>query len=425
MVSAIGSVFDGQQDNRKQEQCSYRLSDAGLGAFSVFCSQSPSFLAHQRDMQRHKGKSNAQNLFDMVKIPTDTHIKALLDPIDEGCLGSVFRHTVSELKQAGQLKDYEVMSGHYLLALDGTDYFSSQKIHCQNCTSRILNSGKRHYGHSVIPPVLVAPEKSEVISLEPEFIRPQDGDEKQDCEVKAAKRWLKDKADYYALDKVMVLGDDLYCHQPLCEAVLSKGWHFILVCKPESHKTLYDYLALQDVASLSKTRWNGRFHEVWRYRYADGLPLRESDDALLVNWCELSVQRQDTGELLYKNSFATDIELSEVNVSDIVRFGRSRWKTENENNNVLKTKGYNLEHNYGHGQANLSAVLLSLMLLAFLTHTVLALSDNKYQAIRAELGSRKTFFDDIRALLRYKLFDSWTQLLDFMIHGLEIKLDSG
>jgi hypothetical protein len=90
-------------------------------------------------MQRHKGKSNAQNLFDMVKIPTDTHIKALLDPIDEGCLGSVFRHTVSELKQAGQLKDYEVMSGHYLLALDGTDYFSSQKIHCQNGTTAIAS----------------------------------------------------------------------------------------------------------------------------------------------------------------------------------------------------------------------------------------------------------------------------------------------
>ncbi len=65
------------------------------------------------------------------------------------------------------------------------------------------------------------------------------------------------------------------------------------------------------------------------------------------------------------------------------------------------------------------------LLLAFLTHTVLALSDKKYQPVRAELGSRKTFFDDIRALLRYKLFDSWAQLLDFMIHGLDIKLDSG
>ena len=424
IVSAIGSVFDAQQDKRKQTQCNYRLSDAGLAAFSVFYMQSPSFLAHQRDMERQKGSSNAQNLFDMVKIPTDTHIRTLLDRLEADSLGYVYRDIIQKLKEAQSLQTYEVMSGHYLLALDGTETFSSSKIHCQNCSSRVLKNGNLYYSHRVIPPVLVAPDKAEVISLEPEFIRPQDGEEKQDCEIKAAKRWLEDKAHHYPLDKVIVLGDDLYCHQPLCEDVLAKDWRFILVCKPDSHQTLYDYLALQTPTSFSKTVWNGRFHEVWTYHYANGLPLRDGDDALLVNWCELSIQRQDTGELLYTNSFATDIELSPNNVPDVIRYGRSRWKTENENNNVLKTKGYHMEHNYGHGQANLASVLLSLLLLAFLTHTVLALTDLKYQAIRAELGARQTFFDDMRALLRYKLFDSWAQLLDFMIQGLDIKLDS-
>jgi hypothetical protein len=425
IVSALGSVFDGQQDQRKQSQCKYRLSDAGLGAFSVFYTQSPSFLAHQRDMERRKGMSNSQKLFDMVKIPTDTHIRTMLDKLEPACLGYVYRDIVQKLKTVGALADYEVMSGYYLLALDGTDYFSSEKIHCDNCSSRVLKNGKLRYSHSVIPPVLVAPTQNDVISLEPEFIKPQDGEKKQDCEIKAAKRWLKDKAAHYPLDRVIVLGDDLYCHQPFAKDILSKDdWHFVLVCKPDSHKTLYDYLALQTPESFSKTVWNGRFHEVWTYHYANALPLRDSDDTLWVNWCELSIHRQDTGELLYKNSFATDIELSKDIVPDIIRYGRSRWKTENENNNVLKTKGYYMEHNYGHGQAHLASVLLSLLLLAFLTHTVLALTDAKYQAIRAELGARKTFFDDVRALLRYKLFDSWAQLLDFMIQGLDIRLDS-
>ena len=425
IVSAIGGAFDSQEDKRDAERCSYKLSDAGLGAFSVFYTQSPSFLAHQRDMERRKGKSNSQKLFEMVKIPTDTHIKNLLDPIEADSLAAVYRDIVKGLGTEQVLKDYEVMDGHYLLALDGTDYFSSEKICCKNCSHRVLKNGKVRYRHSVIPPVLVAPDKNEVISLEPEFILPQDGDEKQDCETKAAKRWLNDKAQHYPLTKAIVLGDDLYCHQPMCEAVLSKeDWHFIFVCKPDSHKTLYEYLALAEPASFTQTVWNGRFREVWTYHYANGLPLRDGDDALLVNWSELSIHRQDTGELLYRNSFATDLELSQDNVPDIIRFGRSRWKTENENNNVLKTKGYHMEHNYGHGQENLSTVLLSLLLLAFLSHTVLALTDIKYQAIRSELGSRKTFFDDIRALLRYKLFESWTHLLDFMIQGLEIKLDS-
>jgi hypothetical protein len=55
---------------------------------------------------------------------------------------------------------------------------------------------------------------------------------------------------------------------------------------------------------------------------------------------------------------------------------------ENENNNVLKTKGYHLEHNYGHGSQFLSITLLTLNLLAFLAHTFLHFVDLPYQAIR-------------------------------------------
>ena len=82
-----------------------------------------------------------------------------------------------------------------------------------------------------------------------------------------------------------------------------------------------------------------------------------------------------------------------------MRDGRARWKVENENNNVLKTKGYHLEHNFGHGSQHLASVLLSLNLLAFLFHTVLDLVDERYRAIRAELGKRRTFFQDVEALI--------------------------
>ncbi len=289
---------------------------------------------------------------------------------------------------------------YYLLAMDGTHYFSSEKIHCQSCTRRV-SKGKTRHSHSVIPPVLVAPGQREVISLEPEFILPQDGDEEQDCERKAAKRWLMSKAQHYPLEHVVVLGDDLYCCQSHCEAVLARNWHFLFVCKPESHQTLYEYLALQPLRSFTRRRWNGRFTEIHHYRFATELPLRDSDspDALSVNWCELSIRREEDQGLLYRNSFATSLPLHEYNLAKVISWGRSRWKTENENNNVLKTKGYNFEHNYGHGKKHLSTVLLSLLLLAFLTHTIFALTDSLYNALRQELGSRKTVFSDVRALL--------------------------
>jgi len=128
-----------------------------------------------------------------------------------------------------------------------------------------------------------------------------------------------------------------------------------------------------------------------------------------------------TGEQLYHNSFITNHCVTAEHVAAVAQAGRGRWKIENENNNVLKTKGYHLEHNFGHGKQYLSAVMLSLNLLAFLFHTVLEWNDDKYALLRRVLARRQTFFDDIRALTRYLVFDSWGHLIDFMIRGLELQ----
>ena len=84
-----------------------------------------------------------------------------------------------------------------------------------------------------------------------------------------------------------------------------------------------------------------------------------------------------------------------------------------------------MEHNYGHGKENLSTLLATFIILAFLFHTVLEFMDDRYRLIRKKLPSRKTFFDDIRALTRYICFDNWDHLLDFMMEGLELILDDG
>ena len=103
---------------------------------------------------------------------------------------------------------------------------------------------------------------------------------------------------------------------------------------------------------------------------------------------------------------------------------RTRWKSENENNNVLKNYGYHLEHNFGHGEQYLAMVLVMLNLLAFLFHTVLDLCDEQYRRVRAELATRQTFFNDLQALTRYLYFDSWQALINFMFTGLELDQES-
>ncbi len=275
--------------------------------------------------------------------------------------------------------------------------------------------------------MLVTADKSRVYPLEPEFIRPQDGAEKQDCERTAAKRWVKRCAARFAPWQATLLADDLHCHQPFCALLQQHKLNFILVCKPDSHTALYEEVALLErvnaVKSLTTRCWNGRFREERHYRFVNQVPLRAGADSLCVNWCEVTIYRTDTGERIYYNTFATNFALTDDTVESVVRSGRARWKVENEHNNVLKNYGYNLEHNYGHGHKYLSAVLVTLNLLAFLIHTILDQTHSLYAAIRQELGTRKTFFDDIRALTRYLYFDHWDALLHFMATQLHIHLD--
>jgi len=126
------------------------------------------------------------------------------------------------------------------------------------------------------------------------------------------------------------------------------------------------------------------------------------------------------GKVRYKNSFITDWKISADNVAGLVAAGRARWKIENEHNNVLKTKGYHLEHNFGHGKQHLSSLLATMNLLAFGLHTLLELADASYQLIRATLGPRRRFFQHLEALTSYLHFESWERLMDFMMRGLEI-----
>jgi hypothetical protein len=302
-------------------------------------------------------------------------------------------------------------------------YFSSHQIHCPNCTHQ-EHDGQLSYHHSAIAPVLVAPGAPQVFTLEPEFIQPQDGSEKQDCELNATKRWLKRNGARLPVGRTTFLADDLYCKQPFCELVQELHDYFILVCKPESHQTLYTEVELLAAAglldSLSQRVWNGRCYEKQTYRFTNGLPLRSGADALMVNWCEVSIQHARTGELLYHNSFATNFALSRTNVAEVVRSGRARWKTENENHNTLKNRGYHLEHNFGHGKQNLSALLVAFNLLAFLLHTVMFLSERTAQQVRTSLGTLQTFWGDLRTLTRYFYFRSWAELFDFMATQLEL-----
>lgn len=414
-------------DHRTRPNTVYEIADAALGAFAVFFMQSPSFLAHQRDMQRTQGHSNAQSLFGMDLVPSDPQIRNLLDPIPPEQLAPPFWRVFEHLRDGDYLQAYQGHLGLWLCALDGTQYFSSQKIHCAQCTTRVVNE-RTYYSHTLVAPLIVAPGEHRVIALEPEFVRPQDGCEKQDCELRAAERWLQRNASRFPPGALTLLGDDLYCHQPFCEVVLDWHCHFAFTCKPDSHPALYQEIELlskvDGVTVVTERHWNGQRHELWCYRYATRVPLRADTKPLYVNWCEVTITDVATGELIYRNAWATDHPLTETALHSFVVAARTRWKSENENNNVLKNYGYHLEHNFGHGEQYLALVLVMLNLLAFLFHTTLDLCDEHYRRVRLELATRQTFFNDVQALTRYLYFAGWQALINFMFTRLELDTDS-
>src|SRR5271155_2082144 len=221
-MSALRETCSGLPDKRRGTNCRYVMADIGMAAFSVFFMQSPSFLAHQRhltDGYGH-GRSNCETLFGMERIPSDNHVRDMLDPVAPECFHALFPRAVKALEAGGGLTAFRRLGDHVLIAFDGTEYHRSTKLHCACCSTRKRSGGTTEYFHALVAATLVAPGHSRVVPLEPEFVVPQDGHDKQDCESMAARRWLAAHGPSYARLDPVYLGDDLYSRQPL-QAVVS------------------------------------------------------------------------------------------------------------------------------------------------------------------------------------------------------------
>jgi hypothetical protein len=99
----------------------------------------------------------------------------MLDPVSPDAFHPVFETVLEEIDHADRLAPFRRLGGHTLIALDGTEYFTSGKIHCPNCSKRQRSSGKLEYCHTMLSATLVAPGHRQVVPLAPEFIVLQDG----------------------------------------------------------------------------------------------------------------------------------------------------------------------------------------------------------------------------------------------------------
>ena len=387
------------------------MADFGLSAFAMFFMQSASFLSFQRKLEKGQGRSNCQTLFGIEKIPSDNYIRDMLDGADPALLGPCFEDTERLLVEPAMREAFGRLGGRTLIALDGTEYFCSQRIACPHCQTRKRSNGKIESYHSMLAATVVAPGHSRVVPLAPEFIARQDGAEKQDYERNAVQRWLMKHAARLKPLRPVYLADDLFACQSVVKRLVETGDDFIFTAKESSHKALYDFIAGAELDRHEVKVRKGKTHETHRYRFVDKVPLRDGKDAVLVNWIGFEIL-DAKGVVKYKTAFVTSLPVTTANVAEIAACGRSRWKIENESFNVLKNHGYELEHNFGHGETYLAMTLAALNLLAFAWHTVLDTLEPPWKRARQAAETRKGFFAYLSTLTSLVIFPAWPDLLE-------------
>ncbi|MDO9714324.1 hypothetical protein [Paracraurococcus lichenis] len=320
LLQGLRSACAAFPDQRRGE-VTYSMADIGLSAFSLFFMQSESFLAHQRALEEGRKMSNCHSLFGMTAIPTDNHIRAMLDPVHPSYLQPAFDQSLDILRQRGGLRAFQRLGGRVLIALDGTEYFCSHKLGCPQYLTRRRGKGKTENYHAMLAATVVAPGHAMALPLMPEFIAPQDGAEKQDCERNAAKRWLAAHARRLIDLRPVVLGDDLFACQPIAAAIRAAGGDFLLTAKPTSHKALYDFMqgATLDEYTLTQKAKGKRL--TYRFRWFEGAPLRDGPDAMLANWIGITVT-DAKGQVTYSSAFVTSLPVTRDTVAEIVACAR-------------------------------------------------------------------------------------------------------
>jgi len=132
------------------------------------------------------------------------------------------------------------------------------------------------------------------------------------------------------------------------------------------------------------------------YLFTEGLSLNESNAEVKVN--VLQLLEIDADQTEHRWSWVTDLSLSESNVRQLARGGRARWRIENETFNTLKNQGYHFEHNFGHGEKNLSVVMAYLILSAFLIDQVQQKCNPLFQAAWQKKGPKCALWEAVRQL---------------------------
>src|SRR3989442_2144671 len=320
----VRNGFAGILDDRTDDT-GISLTDALMSAFAMFSLKSPSLLAFDKE----RAEGNLQTIYGIARAPCDTYMRERIDPVSPESLRPLFTGVFRQLQRGKALEPMMFLHGYYLLALDGTGYFSSKTIHCKSCMQKVHRNGSITYYHQMLGAAIIHPDFREVIPLMPEPIMKQDGTEKNDCERNAAKRFIVKLRQEHPHLKFIVTEDSLSSNAPHIETLHDHALHYILGVKEGDHSFLFQQVQAAEHAGrvTSYERHDRAAGVSHRFRFVNDVPLNAANTGVRVNCIEHLEQGADKVQHF---SWVTDLRVSTRNVYHLMRGGRARWKIENE-----------------------------------------------------------------------------------------------
>ena len=413
LLATLHQGFSTIADPRRG-QVDISLTDTLMSGLAMFSLKDPSLLAFD---ERRRNDGNLRRIFNIGKVPSDTRMREILDPIDPQQLRPLFRDIFRQLQRGKALEPMAYFKGAYLVSVDGTGSFSSEKLKSISCLVKKSRSGKLTYYQQVLGAAIVHPDFKEVIPLMPEMIARQDGSKKNDCERNAARRFLHGLRQDHPHLKLIIIEDGLSSNGPHIRDLQHAGMHYILGAKQGDHPLLFHHL--EQAAEQGKLTehslvdpQNPKVTHV--FRFLNGVPLNQANLDLLVNVIDY---RQQSDKKTLHFSWVTDFTVTKDNVYQLMRGGRARWKIENETFNTLKNQGYHFEHNFGLGQEHLSEVFVMLMMLAFLVDQTQQLTSVLFRSVWQKFGSKRSLWENVRNLFQVFELESMEMLYTALLHG--------
>ena len=401
------------EDNRDDNK-SIDFSDILMSAYAIFSLKQPSLLSFRNKFS--EDKRNLQSVFQISKVPSDNEMREVIDEIKPADIQAIFPKVFKRLQRSKELEKFRFMDKYYLISGDGTEYFKSKKICCENCMKRELKDGSVENYHQFYGVAIVHPDIKQVIPLASEPIVKQDGNTKNDCERNASKRWFAYFRKAHPKLPGIIIEDALSSNAPHIREAVKHNLHFILGVKNTDHKFLFQHVETEKKLGNVTEYTIIKGDKTHIFSFINNVSLNKSNQDLLVNFLEYWEINNKTNKTQHF-SWVTDFEIKIKNVYNIMRGGRARWKIENETFNTLKNQDYHFEHSYGHGKKNLSVNLALLMMLAFMVDQTLEISCKLFRGALEKEKTRIGFWSTIRSLFETHLFDSMNQIYEAILYG--------